>query len=263
MLFAGIDVGSLTAQAAVIEDGALRGAVSLPVRRHPVESASQALDRLAAQLGFKRDQLAGTVATGYGRDQIQEAGLADANVSEISCHGVGAHSVVPGLRTLIDIGGQDAKAIRVDDRGELQDFAMNDKCAAGTGRFLEVMARTLDVGLADLGPLARRARQPTPLSNRCSIFCETEALHFTQQGVPREDVAAGVCRAMAQRVAALVRRVGVEDAVSMSGGVAKNAAVRRELERILGVRLRACPVDPQVVGALGAALLAERAGGVR
>jgi len=260
MAFAGIDVGSLTAQAAVVEEGALLDAVSIPVRRHPVESATAALDRLLTGQGFKRSDLQGVVATGYGREKIEVAGLADANVSEISCHGVGAHSVVPGLRTLIDIGGQDAKVIRVDGRGDLRDFAMNDKCAAGTGRFLEVMARTLGVDLAELGPLALRARDPAQLSSRCSIFCETEALHFAQRGVPPEDVAAGVCRAMALRVAALVRRVGAEDAVSMSGGVAKNAGVRRELERALGLRLRACAVDPQVVGALGAALIAERGG---
>jgi len=260
MAFAGIDVGSLTAQAALVEGGALIGAASIPVRRHPVESATAALDQLMTRLGRKRSDLDGAVATGYGREKIEAAGLADANVSEISCHGVGAHAVVPGLTTLIDIGGQDAKVIRVDRAGELQDFAMNDKCAAGTGRFLEVMARTLGVGLAELGPLARRAREPAQLSSRCSIFCETEALHFAQRGVPPEDVAAGVCRAMALRVAALARRVGVEEVVSMSGGVAKNASVRRELERTLGVRLRSCPVDPQVIGALGAALIAERGG---
>jgi predicted CoA-substrate-specific enzyme activase len=147
--------------------------------------------------------------------------------------------------------------IRLGPGGELVDFAMNDKCASGTGRFLEVMARSLALDLDELGPLALRAREPVALSSRCSIFCETEVLHFRQRGVAPADIAAGVTRAMAERVAALARRAGVEAEVSMSGGVAKNLAVRSELERILAVRMVDCPVDPQIVGALGAALFAS------
>ena len=165
------------------------------------------------------------------------------------------------MRTVIDIGGQDAKVIRVDARGELFDFAMNDKCAAGTGHFLELMCRTLGVALDELGPLALAARRPVEMTSRCSIFVETEVLHFLQRGSERSDVAAGVCQALAERVVALVRRVGLEPAVAMTGGVAKNVAVRRAVEQRLGHRLVDLGLDPQLVGAYGAAVLAGRSAG--
>ncbi len=257
MLFGGIDVGSLTAQAVLLEDGELRASHNIRVLPNPVDSARAVWTTLLDEQGVDQGAVQRTVATGYGREKIEGCGLAQSNVSEISCHGMGAWSVIPGLRTLIDIGGQDAKVIRVGPAGQMVNFAMNDKCASGTGRFLEVMARSLQVELGELGPLSMKAREPVALSSRCSIFCETEVLHFRQRGVAPADVAAGVTRAMAERVAALARRVGLEPDISMSGGVAKNQAVRAELERILGVRMVSCPVDPQVVGALGAALFAS------
>ncbi|MBW2454115.1 MAG: 2-hydroxyglutaryl-CoA dehydratase [Deltaproteobacteria bacterium] len=260
-MFGGIDVGSLTAQAVLLEDGKLLAFHNIRVRPNPVDSARAVWSTLLEQRGVAEGTVKRCVATGYGRDQIQAAGLAQDNMSEISCHGMGAWSVMPSLRTLIDIGGQDAKAIRVGPAGEMINFAMNDKCASGTGRFLEVMARSLQVELGELGPLAMKAREPVALSSRCSIFCETEVLHFRQRGVVPADIAAGVTRAMAERVAALARRGGLEPEVSMSGGVAKNLAVRTELERLLGVRMLTCPVDPQVIGALGAAIFASKGQG--
>jgi len=257
-VFGGIDVGSLTAQAVLYEDGKLVASHNIRVLPNPVDSARTVWSTLLDEQGVAPSAVERCVATGYGRDQIQAADLAADNVSEISCHGMGAWSVVPGLRTLIDIGGQDAKVIRVGPAGEMVDFAMNDKCASGTGRFLEVMARSLQVALDELGPLSMRAREPVALSSRCSIFCETEVLHFRQRGVEPADIAAGVTRAMAERVAALARRGGLEPEVSMSGGVAKNLAVRSELERMLGVRMVSCPVDPQIIGALGAAIFASK-----
>jgi predicted CoA-substrate-specific enzyme activase len=256
MLFGGIDVGSLTAQAVLLQDGELLGFRNIRVLPNPVDSAQAAWTTLLDQEGVDQGAVRRTVATGYGRDKIQASGLAQDNVSEISCHGMGAWSVIPGLRTLIDIGGQDAKVIHLGPAGEMVNFAMNDKCASGTGRFLEVMARSLQVDLGELGPLSMKARDPVALSSRCSIFCETEVLHFRQRGVAPADIAASVTRAMAERVAALARRGGLEPEVSMSGGVAKNMAVRAELERMLGVRMVSCPVDPQVIGALGAAIFA-------
>ena len=158
---------------------------------------------------MQRNDLTFTVSTGYGREQIQKEGLSQENMSEISCHGKGAHSILPQVRTIIDIGGQDAKVIRVDSGGELMNFVMNDKCAAGTGRFLEVMSKTLGVTIEELGPLALKGQNFIEMSNRCSIFCETEVHHFLQRGVP-EDVAAGICRTMAERVHAPVWRIGVK-----------------------------------------------------
>ncbi len=261
MLYGGIDVGSLTAQTVIIEDGKIAGSRSIRVKPNPVDSAECVMGELLEELGLHLKAVAYTVSTGYGREQVQSRGLAQANVSEISCHGVGAQWLLPRVRTVIDIGGQDAKVIHMEPTGELRDFVMNDKCAAGTGRFLEVMCRTLGITLEELGTLSCKSKHPVGLSSRCSIFCETEVLHYLQQGVDRADIAASVNRAMAERVAALARRVGIEPDVTMTGGVAKNAAVKAELKRILGVKMVPCPVDPQIVGALGAAILASRMGG--
>jgi predicted CoA-substrate-specific enzyme activase len=263
MYYAGIDVGSLTAQAVVINNNGITAFKSIRVKPNPIDSAETVLQMLLSDVDLARDRINFCVSTGYGREQVQAKGLAQDNVSEISCHGMGAAWLLPEVRTVIDIGGQDAKVIKVGPGGDLQDFVMNDKCAAGTGRFLEVQVRTLGLTLDELGPISLSARNTLELSNRCSIFCETEVLHYMQRGYSKADIAAGVNRAMSERVAALVRRVGVEKEVTMSGGVAKNVAVRAELERQLNIKLLSYSADSQIVGALGAALLAKRMGGAR
>lgn len=260
-MFGGIDIGSLTAQAVIVNNGKIIGAESISVRTNPVESASVVIEALLKRLNIRPSELRFCVSTGYGREQVQKEGLSQDNVSEISCHGKGAHWLLPSTRTVIDIGGQDAKVIKMDANGDLADFVMNDKCAAGTGRFLEVMSRTLKVPLEELGPLSFKARNPVELSNRCSIYCETEVLHYIQRGSSAADIAASVNRTMAERVLSLARRVGIEKDVTMTGGVAKNVAVRQELERMMGLRLQSYAVDSQIVGALGAALIAKKAGG--
>ena len=261
MYYAGIDVGSLTAQAVVINNKGLRAFRSMGVKPHPVDSARTVMEMLLQEESIPWKDIRFCVSTGYGREQVQAEGLSQDNISEISCHGMGAYHLVPGVRTVIDIGGQDAKVIRIGPDGELMDFVMNDKCAAGTGRFLEVQARTLGLTLDEIGTISLKAQKVLELSSRCSIFCETEVLHYLQRGHSKADVAAGVNRAMAERVAALVRRVGLEKEVTMSGGVAKNAMVRSELERMLNMRLVKYNADSQIVGALGAALMAKRMGG--
>ncbi len=261
MYYAGIDVGSLTAQAVVVNNSGITAYKSMRVKPNPVLSAETVIGMLLEETGIKWDQIKFCISTGYGREQVQAKGLAQDNVSEISCHGMGAYWVRPEVRTVIDIGGQDAKVIRIGKQGELLDFVMNDKCAAGTGRFLEVQARTLGLELEEIGPVSLGSKTALEFSSRCSIFCETEVLHYMQKGHNKADIAAGVNRAMAERVAALVRRVGIEKEVTMSGGVAKNVAVRAELERMLNVKLLGYNIDSQIVGALGAAVLAKRAGG--
>ena len=272
MPFAGIDVGSLTAQAVLIEDGRTPMlktigvrllSRSIRVKPNPLDSARTVMGELLSENGLAWADITYCVSTGYGRDRVEGEGLAQENVSEISCHGVGAFALAPRVRTIIDIGGQDAKVIRVDERGDLVNFVMNDKCAAGTGRFLEVMSRTLGISFEELGPLALKARGKIELSSRCSIFAETEVLHYLQKGHEMADLASGVCRSMAGRVMALVRRVGYEKEVMMTGGVAKNVAVRAELERMLNLRMLFPSLDPQLMGAYGAAVLAQRAGGGR
>lgn len=261
MLFGGIDIGSLTAQAVLVNDCRISAYCSIPVRPNPLESAGAALGNMLEERGLRLEDVSYIVSTGYGREKIQSAGIAQENVSEISCHGIGAYTLEPRVRTIIDIGGQDAKIIRMDDEGVLVDFVMNDKCAAGTGRFLEVMSKILGLSLEELGPVSLTSRDRVELSSRCSIYAETEVLHYLQRGVDKASIAFGVNRSMADRVMALVRRVGIEKEVVMSGGVAKNVAVRAELEKMMNVRMLMPKVDPQIIGAYGAAILARRAGG--
>jgi (R)-2-hydroxyacyl-CoA dehydratese activating ATPase len=259
MYFAGIDVGSLTAQAVVVNGDGITAYKSIRVKPNPVISAETVIGLLLQETGIKWAEIKLCISTGYGREQVQARGLAQENISEISCHGMGAHWLLPEVRTVIDIGGQDAKAIRIGKQGELVDFVMNDKCAAGTGRFLEVQARTLSLELDELGPISLNSSSPVELPSRCSIFCETDVLHYLQKGYGKPDIAAGVNLAMAERVAALVRRVGIEREITISGGVAKNVAVRTELEKMLKVKLLRYEVDSQIIGALGAAVLAKTA----
>lgn len=261
MLFGGIDVGSLSAQAVILKDDTVFCYESIRVKPNPVNSAYAAMEGALQKKGLRPGDLTFCVSTGYGREEIQKEGLSQENMSEISCHGKGAHWVLPQVRTIIDIGGQDAKVIRVDGAGELVNFVMNDKCAAGTGRFLEVMGRTLGLSMEELGPLSFKARQAIEMSSRCSIFCETEVHHYLQRGAALPDVAAGINRTMAGRVMALVRRVGVEKEITISGGVAKNSAVRKELEKMMNLRTLTYNLDSQIIGALGAALYAAKRGG--
>ncbi len=261
MFYAGIDVGSLTAEAILLDDTRVVASATRAAQANPLDSAREVLGEVCRARGISASTVDYTVSTGYGREAIEAEGLAQQNLSEISCHGYGAWCLVPRVRTIIDIGGQDAKAIKVDEHGGLDRFAMNDKCAAGTGHFLEHMGRTLEVALEELGRLAQSARRPVHMSSRCTIFVETEVLHFLQRGHSRADIAAGVADAMAERVSALARRVHPERALTMTGGVAKNVAVRREVERRLGLPMVDLRFDPQLVGAYGAARLAAQRGG--
>jgi predicted CoA-substrate-specific enzyme activase len=184
-------------------------------------------------------------------------------MSEITCHGKGARWLVPSVRTVIDIGGQDCKAMRLDKDGNIEKFIANDKCASGTGRFLEVMANALGIGVAELGDLSARAKHPVTLANACTIWAQADVIKYLHDGVPVADIVAGINNAMAARAATLVRNIGTEPDVCMTGGVAKNGGVLEGLERLLSVRLkRVRREDPQITGAIGAALLAaEHANG--
>jgi len=263
LYYVGIDVGSLTAEALLLEGRRVVASAIVAARANPLDSAREVLGRVLGERNIGPDDVRYTIATGYGREALQEQGLAQENLSEISCHGYGAWCLSPRVRTIIDIGGQDAKAICVDAEGSLARFAMNDKCAAGTGHFLEHMSRTLEVELGELGRLALSARRAVRMTSRCTIFVETEVLHFLQRGHSPADIAAGVADAMAERVAGLARRVHPRAEMTMTGGVAKNVAVKREVEKRLGLPMVDLRFDPQLVGAFGAARLAARKGGQR
>lgn len=252
MYYLGIDIGSsATKLIAVDRDQTVVGR-SVVQLGTGTSGVSTAIDALYASSGLKAEDIAMTVATGYGRLTCQEA---DLQISEISCHARGIHHLLPEVRTIIDIGGQDTKAIQVNDRGTIQQFAMNDKCAAGTGRFLDVMSKVLDVGLDKLGEVDAQHTQILPISNTCTVFAESEVISQLANGHPIPDVLAGIHQAVAKRVAGLVLRLGVHPEVVLTGGVAQNSGIIRALQEELKCPLL-IPPDPQITGALGAALFA-------
>jgi len=257
MLFMGIDVGSLTCDAALVdEEERLVAWTVVPTGARNAEAIARARAEALARAGVAAGEVGAVVATGYGRDRV-EGRLA--SVTEITCHARGIRRLVPGTEVLVDIGGQDSKAIRLDAGGRVAEFAMNDKCAAGTGRFLDAMARALEVGVDELGGLSLRATGELALSSMCTVFAESEVVSLIADGVDAAEVAAALHRAIASRTLALVARVAPDAArlrVTMSGGVARNAGVVAALAKGLGAAVRV-PPEPDVVGALGAALIAR------
>lgn len=249
MLFAGIDVGSTTSKCVLLRKGEIAGSalVNMGIGTKGAERAYS--DALAAA-GAAPEDIACCVATGYGRSSWKGAAQ---TISELTAHGLGSHLLFPDARTVIDIGGQDAKVIQLDTDGRMANFVMNDKCAAGTGRFLEVMANVLRIPIGELEALAAQAEKAAPISSTCTVFAESEVISQLAAGTPVADVVAGICASAASRVAALAKRVGIKEQVCMSGGVAQNGGVRRALEQALGVPIAWSP-QAQMAGALGAAL---------
>ncbi|MDN5326543.1 MAG: hypothetical protein PWP41_1239 [Moorella sp. (in: firmicutes)] len=251
-LTAGVDIGSLTTKAVVVRDGRMAGAAVLKSGVNSVEIAEKALQEALEQAGAGAESLDGIVATGYGRIRVP---FAQRRVTEITCHARGIYHLWPEVRTVIDIGGQDSKVILLDAGGKVRDFVMNEKCAAGTGRFLEVMAGALDVPVEEMGAISQQAGQGASISSMCTVFAESEVVSLVAEGRPVAEIIRGLHNAVAQRVVAMAQRVGWEEPVAMTGGVAKNPGVVKSLEENLGTSIRV-PPDPQIIGALGAALLA-------
>ena len=250
----GIDIGSTTSKCAILEDGAALVATSLQKGGLGTGGPDEALAELWRVSGLKREEMARVIATGYGRNRFRGA---DGEVSELTCHAMGGRFVFPDLRTVIDIGGQDAKIISLTADGRMSNFIMNDKCAAGTGRFLEVMANILCLDIDELGPIAAKSEKPAPISSTCTVFAESEVISQMANGVEQADLVAGICQSVATRVAALARRAGITQRVCMSGGVARNEAVRRYMAEALNTEVSFDP-RAQYFGAIGAALYAWR-----
>jgi predicted CoA-substrate-specific enzyme activase len=247
-------VGSLSAEAVIIKDDAIIASDIIRVRPGPAQSATDVMGAALSKAGLTFDNIDCCISTGYGREEIP---FADNNISEISCHGKGAQWLVPLVRTVIDVGGQDCKAINVDENGGLVNFVMNDKCAAGTGRFLEEIAKTLDISLTELSMLADRSSKALSFTSVCSVFIENEALCYINEGETLADITAGIHQSMARRIKNLVARIGLSEKVCFTGGVAKNRGVIKSIEDSLGVSVVQMPEDPQIIGALGAALFAR------
>ncbi|MDI3498333.1 BadF/BadG/BcrA/BcrD ATPase family protein [Archaeoglobus sp.] len=251
MIAAGIDIGSLTAKCALMRDGELIAYKVIKVSPNLEETAERVFQETLKAAGIGREEVERIVATGYGRNKV---GFADKKVTEISCHARGAIYFIPTARTVVDIGGQDSKVIAIEN-GKVAEFVMNDKCAAGTGRFLEVMAAALNLKVEELGDVAERATKATKISSTCTVFAESEVISHLASGEKVEDIVAGIHEAIASRIAAMARRVKIEPDIVLTGGVAKNKAMKKALEKEFGMEVKT-PPEPQIVGAVGAALLA-------
>lgn len=254
---AGVDVGSTQTKAVLVDQDRRIVARALIATGANVSRAGERAFLAACETaGLPREAVGYVVGTGYGRYKVT---FGDAQITEITCHARGAHHVYPGTRTVIDMGGQDTKAIKVAPDGSVVDFSMNDKCAAGTGRFLSAAAEVIGVGLDDIGRLSLEARNPVRLTSVCTVFVESDIMSYLAQRKTVEDILGGVHKAIATRTMALVRRVGVEDEVSFTGGVSRNVGMVRALEAALGRPLNVS-TEGHFMGALGAALFAlERA----
>lgn len=253
MITVGIDVGSITTKAAVVQNGSLISDRVMLTGYNAQDAGTKIYEKIIADLGLKVSAVDKIIATGYGRKSVA---IADKAVTEITCHAVGAHYLNPAVRSIIDIGGQDSKAIVVDENGGVKDFAMNDKCAAGTGRFLEVMARALEVDINDFGEVSLKADTPAKISSLCTVFAESEVISLISKGEKRENIIAGIHESIASRVVAMAGRIGLSAPLMMTGGVAKNKGVVKALEDKTGYDIEVSE-KTQVTGAIGAALIAS------
>jgi predicted CoA-substrate-specific enzyme activase len=251
----GIDVGSTASKCIILKDGKEIVAKSLIDVGAGTSGPQRAIDAVLEAAGMTRDQMAYVLATGYGRNSLM--GLADKQMSELSCHARGASFLFPEAHTVIDIGGQDVKVLRIEN-GTMTNFQMNDKCAAGTGRFLDVMARVLEVRVEDLGDLGAQSKKHVGISSTCTVFAESEVISQLSMGTDKCDIINGIHHSVAGRVAGLAHRIGVVKDLVMTGGVAQNRGVVSALEEELGCPILTSPLT-QYNGALGAALFAWQA----
>jgi predicted CoA-substrate-specific enzyme activase len=247
----GIDVGSSATKGVLLLDGQLLSVFMLPTGTDLNATAGECIQNLLRTEGLTENDLSYTVSTGYGRAQVK---VSDRTITEITCHGRGAKALAPRAGLVIDIGGQDSKVIRLDEDGMVADFVMNDKCAAGTGRFLEVMAERLGTSLLDFGRMWKEARKPANISSTCTVFAESEVISLLSKGMEPSAIIRGLCDAVADRLLGMVHRVGVIPDVVMTGGVSKNRGVRLSLEKKLSQKV-IVPDLSQCAGAYGAAII--------
>ena len=254
MIVAGIDIGSTTGKAVVIMDDKIILGTIIPVTTKPEVTATMTIDSVIKNAGLSGiKDLEYVVSTGYGRQKVD---FANENISEISCHARGAYYVFPSVRTVIDLGGQDCKATSLNDKGGVSGFEMNERCAAGTGRFFQVMAAALACGLDGIGSTKNISKTPSNISSQCTVFAESEIISLINNDTPLPDIITGLNQSVAGRVSTLVRKVGARDDIVLSGGCSKNEGLVLALESIIGAKIKKLPIDPQFMGAIGAAVFA-------
>ena len=246
----GMDLGSTTSKGVVLKNGKEVIGSSIIDAGAGTTGPQRAFEACLKDAGVARSQISNITATGYGRNSFEPADLV---ISELSAHALGVHTMYPDARTLLDIGGQDSKVMSIGKNGRLDNFLMNDKCAAGTGRFLEVMAKVLEVGVADLKDLEAKAEQTVSVSSTCTVFAESEVISQLAKGVDIPGLVRGICFSVAAKAASLVKRLGVKEPVYMTGGVARNTGVVRALEKELGTEITVSEIQ-QINGAYGAAV---------
>jgi predicted CoA-substrate-specific enzyme activase len=251
---AGIDIGSITTKAAIMKEGVLLGTKVIFTGYNAEMAGRNVFETILTELNMTHKSIARIVTTGYGRKSMTQA---DRAITEITCHAAGAHYINPKIRSIIDVGGQDSKAIIVDEQGNVVNFAMNDKCAAGTGRFLEVMAGALEVSLDAFGEISLKVDHPAKISSLCTVFAESEVISLISKGEKRENIIAGIHESICARISTMMKRIGIMPPVMMTGGVAKNIGLVRALEKVLNTPVEVSAYA-QENGAIGAALLAQR-----
>lgn len=251
----GIDIGSNTSKGIILRNNKVVAQTIFDTAFKETNRAELVLQRLLKLSRLKKRDIDCIVATGYGRVSVP---FADKTVTEITCHAKGMHHLLPSVRTIIDIGGQDCKIITMDGNGMVLDFNMNDRCSAGTGKFLEVTAHALGLKWHDMAKLYCESQSPCPINSTCTVFAETEIISLLSEKHKKKDIVAGLIQTIAKRIANMAKGLRIKHKIALTGGVAKNEAMRRALEKELSCELAEFDFDPQLVGTLGAALIATR-----
>ena len=258
--FGGCDVGSTYTKCVILdENGKMVANTTIRSKINSEASATLAMEETVAQVPELQSakDLAYLIGTGYGRNKVP---FADENISEISCHAMGVHVTNPAVKAIIDIGGQDVKGISIDTDGTVKNFAMNDKCAAGTGRFYEAMANAFEMTLPEFSQLSLTAKNVIPITAQCTVFAESEVITLVGEGKPMDEIAAGIQMAVAKRCFVMSKKAGATDSITLTGGCAKNAGLKKAIEHVLKLKVIDLAIDPQLMGALGAAEYARQKG---
>ena len=253
-IFAGIDIGSMTTKCVIIDQTGFLDSILLLTESDPKTAGINALESVFKKNGIDRSAISFIVGTGYGRISLD---FFDHTVTELTCHAMGVRHVNPDVEGIIDIGGQDSKVIKLKSDGTIMDFVLNDRCAAGTGRFLEVMAKALKLDLDEFGALYEKSEHPCTINSTCIVFAESEVISLSAQGESKQDMAAGLHQSIAKRVGNMAKRLGMKEKIAFVGGVAKNKGMRCALEDYLETKFLPLTIDPQITGALGAAVIAR------
>ena len=258
--FGGCDVGSTYTKCVILdENGKMVANTTIRSKINSEVSATMAMEETVAQVPELQSakDLTYLIGTGYGRNKVP---FADENISEISCHAMGVHVTNPAVKAIIDIGGQDVKGISIDTDGTVKNFAMNDKCAAGTGRFYEAMANAFEMTLPEFSQLSLTAKNVIPITAQCTVFAESEVITLVGEGKPMDEIAAGIQMAVAKRCFVMSKKAGATDSITLTGGCAKNAGLKKAIEHVLKLKVIDLDIDPQLMGAPGAAEYARQKG---